>query len=153
MKLTHFWIRFRSNPGHNPSRLGCGVTAYSYDDALATFRRKNRNFAPESSYPKQYDLWGKDLPPVDEVIENVDVSSLDQKHVVPNMEPRSGGECGSLVALLLLGSFQPRTSFRLRHPLALGHVLNWHFLAVRFGRTPRSEPWTQWGTSGHQRPN
>jgi hypothetical protein len=74
MKLTRFWIRFRSNsPGYNPSRLGCGVTAYSHDDALAIL--SNTIFK------------GKDLPPVDEVIENVDVSCLDQNHVIPNIEP------------------------------------------------------------------
>ncbi len=73
MSLRRFWIRFRAIPAYDSLRLGCGVTAYSYDDALSIMR---------STVFK-----GKDMPSVDEVIEDVDVSSLDQKHIAPNMEP------------------------------------------------------------------
>jgi hypothetical protein len=74
MNLTRFWFRFQwSTPPFDSLILGCGVTAHCYDDALSILR--------ETVFD------GKEVPPVDEVIENVDVRSLDQKHVVPNMNP------------------------------------------------------------------
>jgi hypothetical protein len=52
----------------------CGVTAYSLEDALALVRQE---------------LWRTDepLPSIREVIEDVDVSTLDPGHVLPNMGP------------------------------------------------------------------
>jgi hypothetical protein len=73
MSLTRFWFRFRSIQPHDSLRLGCGVTAYTHDDALSILRKTV--------------FKDSDVPPVDEVIENVDIRSLDQKHVVPNMDP------------------------------------------------------------------
>lgn len=73
MSLKRFWIRFKSIPPYNSLRLGCGVTAYDYDDAVTILR--------DTIFKD------KDLPPIDYVIEDVDVSTLDQKHVIPNMEP------------------------------------------------------------------
>ena len=68
--LTRFWLKFSPLP-YNPLNLGCGVTAYSYDDAISLLRR--RVFKDE------------ELPTIVSVIENVDVSTLDQRHVIPNM--------------------------------------------------------------------
>jgi hypothetical protein len=73
MRLKRFWIRFRSIPAFDRLKLGCGVTAHSYDDALSILR--------------VVVFHGKDLPLVDHVIEDVDVRTLDEKHVIPNMEP------------------------------------------------------------------
>jgi len=71
--MKRFWIRFKSIPQYSSLRLGCGVTAYDYDDAVSILRDTVfRN---------------KELPLVDTVVEDIDVSTLDQKHVVPNMEP------------------------------------------------------------------
>jgi hypothetical protein len=73
MNLKRFWIRFQSLPAYDSLGLGCGVTAHSYEDALALLR--------DTVFK------GKALPVVESVIENIDLSALDQKHVVPNMEP------------------------------------------------------------------
>jgi hypothetical protein len=53
--------------------LGCGVTAYSLDDAKALL---NQLVFKDGSWPC-----------VAEVIEDVDVSTLERGHVIPNMEP------------------------------------------------------------------
>jgi hypothetical protein len=51
--------------------MGCGVTAYSYEDALVVLReRRFKN-----------DL----LPSIHKVIEDIDVSTLDPGHVLPNI--------------------------------------------------------------------
>lgn len=73
MMLHRFWFRFRSLPRYSPLLLGCGVTAYSYEDALHILRRVV--------------FVDKELPEIEAVQEDFDVSILDQKHVVPNMEP------------------------------------------------------------------
>jgi len=73
MSLKRFWIHFQSAPTFDRLGLGCGVTAHSYDDALSIVRVAV--------------FKGKDLPPVDHVVEDVDVRTLDQKRVIPNMEP------------------------------------------------------------------
>jgi hypothetical protein len=72
MHLTRFWIRFRSIPPYNSLRMGCGVTAYSYEDALSILR--------ETVFKDE------DMPLVEDAIENIDISTLDQKHIIPNME-------------------------------------------------------------------
>lgn len=69
MTLHRFWITFVSG-GPRP---GCGVTAHTYEDALKVLS--------ETVFK------GRDFPGVQSVTEDVDVSELDQKHVVPNMEP------------------------------------------------------------------
>jgi hypothetical protein len=72
MKLHRFWIRFELDNVIATPRPGCGVSAYSFDDALVIMRETV--------------FLGKDLPKIEEVIEDVDISKLDQKHVIPNME-------------------------------------------------------------------
>jgi hypothetical protein len=72
MNLQRYWIRFQLDPFQPGPRPGCGVTAHNYEDALAILR--NTVFC------------GKELPSIEHVIEGVDISSLDQKHVIPNME-------------------------------------------------------------------
>jgi hypothetical protein len=73
MKLKRYWIRFQSVLPYDSLDLGCGVTAYTYDDAI--------NILRDTTFK------GKAPLQVDTVIEDVDISTLDQKHVVPNMEP------------------------------------------------------------------
>ncbi len=73
MSLHRFWFKFASLAPYDSCRLGCGVTAYTYDDAVAIM--KETVFA------------GRDFPPIAKFIEDVDIRTLDQKHVVPNMEP------------------------------------------------------------------
>ncbi len=75
--LHRYWIEFdltiddpRSVTG---LMLGCGVTAYTRDDALYLVRSRV--------------LHGEALPPIKSIVEDVDVSMLDQGHVMPNIWP------------------------------------------------------------------
>jgi hypothetical protein len=74
-ELTRYWFEFDWTEREPPAgaRLGCGVTAYTYDDALNLLRDQL--------------FEGGDLPPVAHVREDVDVTTLDQGHVIPNMRP------------------------------------------------------------------
>jgi len=69
--MIRYWFEFDDNIPHG-MKMGCGVTAYSYDDALSILNDKV--FRNSSLQIKQ-------------VIEDVDVSTLDQNHVIPNMSP------------------------------------------------------------------
>ena len=69
--LRRYWFKFQQMPTPTVLNIGCGVTAYDYDDAMNLLR--TTAFA------------GKTMPKVVEVVEDVDVSKLDQKHVIPNM--------------------------------------------------------------------
>jgi hypothetical protein len=77
--LHRYWFEFE--PGALPIgawRLGCGVTAYSEPDA--------RNLLAQALFR------GMEFPPVRKVVEDVDVSTLDPGHILPNMrEPTSRG--------------------------------------------------------------
>lgn len=74
MSLRRYWIRFESStssslpPGFG---IGCGVTAFSYDDMLSILAASV--------------FRGGTVPTISSVEENVDVSSLDQGRVIPNM--------------------------------------------------------------------
>ncbi|MDE1461026.1 hypothetical protein [Spartinivicinus poritis] len=73
MKLHRFWFRFdfKLDDGSPPGLLmGCGVTAYNYDDALELLKSK---------------VFKDIVPPPKSVEEDVDVSTLDTGHVLPNM--------------------------------------------------------------------
>jgi len=72
--LSRFWIEFvESNGAGLPIGVsrGCGVSAYSYNDAIKIL--EYRVFST------------KKIPQIAKVIENVDVSLLDEGHVQPNM--------------------------------------------------------------------
>ena len=64
--LRRFWFKTKEH-------LGFGVTAYSLDDATHLVEEAARSLGLD------YELA--------DVIENVDVRSLDQGHVIPNMGP------------------------------------------------------------------
>ncbi len=51
--------------------LGCGVTAYDYDDAIRLM--------------KELVFISNEMPPIRAVVEDVDISTLDSKHVRINM--------------------------------------------------------------------
>lgn len=74
--LTRYWIIF------DVSRIpqlqfrfawGCGVTAYSYEDALFLIQIQ---IFEELQQP---------MPPIKTVVENIDISTLDKNHILPNM--------------------------------------------------------------------
>ena len=71
MKLKRFWFTFEDLPKFTPLNLGCGVTAYDYDDAILLIRLK---VFPHGN-----------VPPIRGVIENVDISTLDKGHVINHM--------------------------------------------------------------------
>jgi hypothetical protein len=81
-ELTRYWITLLYPPIEGDGKVvglwgrphGFGVTALGIDDALSIIR---------SEFFDEYDL---EMPPVREVVENVDVSTLDE-HVRPNMRP------------------------------------------------------------------
>ena len=74
MKLHRYWIRF--DDPHRLSHelgLGCGVTAYDLDDAISLLER---------------DVFKGPMPfRIASSVEDVDVRTLDQGHVIPNMLP------------------------------------------------------------------
>jgi hypothetical protein len=72
--LTRFWIEFEYSAEREPptgTRLGVGVTAIDDRDALQLVAHRVLNDGP--------------LPPIKEIRANVDVSMLDEGHVLPNM--------------------------------------------------------------------
>jgi hypothetical protein len=75
MMLHRYWFDFReAEQGMLPSsvRLGCGVTAYDLQDALAIL---------------QSDVFGVLPIPRHSVTVDVDLSTLDAGHVLTNMSP------------------------------------------------------------------
>ena len=69
--LHRYWIKL-APPAPVGFTLGCGVTAFSEDDARALLQGEF-----------------SETPPVIATVEaDVDVSSLDAKHIIPNM-----GDC------------------------------------------------------------
>lgn len=71
-KLKRYWFKFDSAENLPIGIImGCGITAYNREDALLLL--KNDVFKRE------------DIPNPIVFIENIDVSTLDQGHVIPNM--------------------------------------------------------------------
>jgi len=77
--MTRYWFEFdfKDYPDNIPpgAYYGCGITAYNCDQAMLLL--KNKVFK------------NKDLPKIFKLLENVDVSTLDQGVVIPNMRPPS----------------------------------------------------------------
>jgi hypothetical protein len=69
--LKRFWFKFAPLSHPSPLNLGCGVTALSQSDAIGML--------------KQTVFLGRTVPHIREVIEDIDVSTLDQRHIIPNM--------------------------------------------------------------------
>jgi hypothetical protein len=75
MNLKRFWFEFTIvNVCNYPAGVGygCGVTAYDLDDAMKILNKLFKN---------------DKIPSIKKVIENVDLQTLDQHHVIPNMNP------------------------------------------------------------------
>lgn len=71
--LHRYWIEFQLPPSQIRLAIhdGCGVTAEDREDALALVQ--------------EHCFKGQALPPVQRLVEDVDVSELDAEHVLPNM--------------------------------------------------------------------
>ena len=71
--LTRYWFRFKDLKRYSRLTLGCGITAYDQGDAIEILRRSVFERVGES-------------PEIAEIIPEVDISELDQRHIIPNME-------------------------------------------------------------------
>jgi hypothetical protein len=72
--MQRFWFEFEiftNKVNYGDLLLGCGVTANDYDDALELL--------------KQYVFTNRAMPEFLKVVEDVDISTLDENHVLPNM--------------------------------------------------------------------
>jgi len=72
--MKRFWFQFEfDNQMTIPAGLsmGCGITALDYSDAIEILRQKI--------------FKNKKVPHIKKVVENIDVSTLDSGHVLPNM--------------------------------------------------------------------
>lgn len=72
--MKKYWFQFlASNTETLPIgiSLGCGISAYNYEDAIQLISEK---------------VFTNDvIPGIDSVIEGIDISTLDEAHVLPNM--------------------------------------------------------------------
>ncbi|XXF80872.1 hypothetical protein P2318_14255 [Myxococcaceae bacterium GXIMD 01537] len=73
--IRRYWVEFADRQEAERYGLGggCGVSGYDREDALELIR--------ERIFP------GLELPRVSRIVEDVDVSSLDEGHVLPNIAP------------------------------------------------------------------
>ena len=71
--LRRFWFEFDAEEltGEIWLSIGCGVTGYDEEDCLRMIREQL--------------IDGAETPPIRKVIPDVDVSTLDEGHVLPNM--------------------------------------------------------------------
>jgi hypothetical protein len=68
--LKRYWFTFTKGPVPSPLNIGCGVSASSYEDALELMQER----------------FGRELlQRVVGHVDNIDVSTLDPGHVLPNM--------------------------------------------------------------------
>jgi len=68
--LRRFWFEFEQIPRPTAVNLGCGVTAYSREDALALVRER---------------VFGANGPALVRVIDDVTPDQLETNHVLPNL--------------------------------------------------------------------
>ncbi|HZO87811.1 MAG TPA: hypothetical protein VFB38_05685 [Chthonomonadaceae bacterium] len=68
--LHRYWIKLKETQAGS-AHLGYGVTAYDYHDALRLLQ--DRVFRDSA------------LPSMHEVVEDIDVSTLDPNHILPNI--------------------------------------------------------------------
>jgi hypothetical protein len=71
IKLHRYWFSFENLPSHSALILGCGVSAYTYEDAV--------NILKETIFAKYPDA------AICDATIDVDVRSLDAGVVQPNM--------------------------------------------------------------------
>ena len=71
--VRQFWFKFEKLPRPIPLNLGCGVSAFDYEDALSLL--KDRIFGPNGP------------PEIIQCVEDVKKSDLEKNHVLPNIGP------------------------------------------------------------------
>lgn len=72
-RVIKFWFDFGSERNTLPIGVnrGCGVTAYNHDDAISILR--------------ELVFLEKEIPLIEKIVEDIDVSELDKDHVLVNM--------------------------------------------------------------------
>ncbi len=75
-KLTRYWISFdvseiKEKLSDSNLVLGCGVSAYTEEDAIFLFKDKI--------------VQNQQMPEIKSIVSDVDVSTLDKGHVISNM--------------------------------------------------------------------
>jgi hypothetical protein len=69
--LHRYWLRFDpTRPIPVGFQMGCGITAFSQDDAMRLLRKV---------YPERFEIR------VSEVVTDVALSDLESRHVIPNI--------------------------------------------------------------------
>lgn len=68
--LTRYWFEFENPPNGTALNLGCGVTAYNYDDAVSLLHER---------------VFGEVEFRIVKYIEDIDIRTLDEKHILPNI--------------------------------------------------------------------
>jgi hypothetical protein len=73
LALTRFWFEFESIDNDVPYYLAqvCGITAYSYEDAIHLLSKQAFEGRPISKIKRH--------------TENIDLSTLDANHILPNI--------------------------------------------------------------------
>ena len=69
--LRRYWLRLARSDKLSNLNLGCGITAYTEEDAMRIFENE---VVP---------VYGN--VEIIEAVENIDISTLDSGHVLPNM--------------------------------------------------------------------
>ncbi|WP_147414346.1 hypothetical protein [Sphingomonas gilva] len=69
--LRTFWIDFEKLDKPTPLNLGCGVSAFSREEAIGLIQR--------------YIFGNRTMPVILNIIDDVKLSDLDKKHVAPNI--------------------------------------------------------------------
>lgn len=71
--LKRYWIKFEESDAlfSKACHLGLGVTAYDFEDARRLIKEKV--------------FKNEDVPPIKQLVENVDIRTLEQNHIAPNM--------------------------------------------------------------------
>ena len=69
--MQRFWIKIEPLPYPSSLNSGCGITANSADEAAAILLERAAAVGDKVS--------------IVNITQNIDISTLDQKHVVPNM--------------------------------------------------------------------
>ena len=72
--LHRYWFEFDACEAPVGMTLGCGITAFDRDDAIRLLS----------------EAVGVMVPIPTRIVDDVDVSTLDRGHVLPNMHPPSG---------------------------------------------------------------
>jgi hypothetical protein len=69
--LRRFWFKFERLPTPTAINLGCGVSAYDYDDAISLLQE--RMFGPNGP------------PAIEQCTQDVEIQTLEKNHVLPNI--------------------------------------------------------------------